>query len=58
MPTYYHVLNFDMAYGEFHYAEKAEVCRVDDVGNVAVGEDVPWFQTEDGGFRLSGIGAT
>ena len=38
-------------------ALRAEVRRRDDVGDVAVHEDVAWFQGADGCFRDAGVGA-
>jgi len=43
--------------GEFDDGEEADVGRVDDVGDVAVGEDITRFQAEEGGFGGAGVGA-
>lgn len=57
MPTHHDVFHFQVPHGELHDAQQTEVRRVDDVGDVAVGEDVAGFEAEDGGLGLTGVGA-
>ena len=52
-----YVLDFDVPDCELDYAEKTEVGRVDDVGDVAVREDVAWSEAQDRGLWFAGIGA-
>lgn len=51
------VFDFEVDDGEFEDAGAAEVVVLDDVGDVAVHEDVAGLQAEDGGFGAAGVGA-
>jgi len=51
------VLDAEVLDAVLHDAEQADVGLVDDVGDVAVGEDVAGLEAEDGGLRDAGVGA-
>lgn len=51
------VFHFEVEDGEFDDGEQGEVGRGEDVGDVAVGEDVPRFEAQEGGFRGAAVGA-
>jgi len=51
------VLYFEVRDGVFDDGAGVDVGGVDDVGDVAVHEDVAGLETEDGGFGDTGVGA-
>ena len=57
MPAYDDVLDLQVHDGVGDDAEGVEVARVQDVGDVAVDEDVAGLEAEDGGFGDAGVGA-
>jgi len=52
------VLDFQVHDGVFDHGARAEVAGVDDVGDVAVHEDVARLQAHDGCFRDARVGAS
>jgi hypothetical protein len=58
VPTEHHMLDFEMHDGIIDDGVDAEVVGMHDICNVPVHEDLAWFQTKDGGFRASGVGAS
>ena len=51
------VLDFEVDDGVFDDGAGVQVARVQDVGDVAMHEDVAWFEAQDGGFGNAGVGA-
>ncbi len=51
------MLHFEVHDRVLDDAQGGQVGRVEDVGNVAVHEDVAGFQAEDGGFGDAAVGA-
>ena len=48
----------EVDHGVLDYGLRIDVCERDDVGNVAVDEDVTRVEAENGGLRDAGVGAT
>ena len=44
--------------GVLDHTQRVQVARVQDVGDVAVDEDIARLEAEDGGFGDAGVGAT
>lgn len=57
MPADHDVRDFEVHNGKADDAEGVEVARVQDVGDVAVDEDIAGLEAEDGGFGDAGVGA-
>ena len=57
MATKDDLLDLQMADGILDDSLGAEVGRVEDIGDIAVDEDVTGLEAEDGGFRDAGVGA-
>ena len=57
MPAYHHVSDTQVLHSVFNNAGGAEVARVEDVGDVAVYEDVTGLETQEGGFWAARVGA-
>lgn len=57
MSAHHHMLDLDMLDRELDDAQQAQVGGVDDVGDVAVGEDIAGLEAEDGGFGFAGVRA-
>ena len=57
MAADHNVLDLDVLDRELDDAQQAQVGGVDDVGDVAVGEDIAGLEAEDGGLGFARIGA-
>jgi len=57
MPADHDVRDLEVHDGIADDAEGVEVARMQDVGNVAVDEDVSRLEAKDGGFGDAGVGA-
>ena len=51
------MLHLQHAHGISDDGLRAQIARVQDVGDVAVHEDVAGLEAEDGGLRAAGVGA-
>ena len=50
------MLNLEVLDRELDDRKGVKICGADDVGNVAVDEDVARLEAEDGGFRAARVG--
>lgn len=52
------MFDLEVLHGELDDREGIDVGADEDVGDVAVAEDLAWFEAEDGRFGAAGVGAS
>lgn len=52
------MVHFQMSHCKLDNTQQAEICRIDDVGNVSVSEHITGLEAENSGLWYARIGAT